>query len=234
MIQKGRTRINPFSDSNEIRTHNHLVHNIQSTHFLRESIPLSKYWFRAFSYGTNRSSRLHVSFKIGVFKNFANFSRKHLCWSLFLITLKAFWPKFSKISEIFKNTFICIFTDHLCLLLPHKAAIYDKRLFIRFWTVELDLENWLKLFLSNPCKVTKSRISFGCYRLCFIWANDFWATKSRRLILHRNVLLLVFHFSVSKYGHLDFEKCCWILKFHPKKYRTLFVLAVNCAIVSMH
>ena len=29
-------------------------------------------------------------FKIGVLKNFANFTGKHLCWSLFLINLQAF------------------------------------------------------------------------------------------------------------------------------------------------
>ena len=30
-----------------------------------------------------RSSRLQVFFKIGIVKNFAIFTRKHLCWSLF-------------------------------------------------------------------------------------------------------------------------------------------------------
>ena len=30
--------------------------------------------------------------KKGVFKNFANFTGKHLCWSLFLITLEVFKP----------------------------------------------------------------------------------------------------------------------------------------------
>ena len=33
---------------------------------------------------TIRSSRSQMLFKIGVFKNFANFTGKHLCWSLFL------------------------------------------------------------------------------------------------------------------------------------------------------
>ena len=37
----------------------------------------------------NRSSRLHMFFKIGVLKNFKNITGKHPCWSFFLIKLKA-------------------------------------------------------------------------------------------------------------------------------------------------
>ena len=70
-------------------------------------------------------------FKIGVLKNFANFTGKHLCWSLFLINLQAFrsatllkkdfntsvilW-NLQNISELFfsQNTFIqCLL---LCVL----------------------------------------------------------------------------------------------------------------------
>ena len=36
-----------------------------------------------------RSSRSQTFFKIGVLKNFANFTGKHLCWSLFLIKWQA-------------------------------------------------------------------------------------------------------------------------------------------------
>ena len=36
-----------------------------------------------------RSSRLQMFFKIGVLKNFAIFTGKHLCWNLFLIMLHA-------------------------------------------------------------------------------------------------------------------------------------------------
>ena len=39
-----------------------------------------------------RGSRLQIFFKIGVLKNFANFSRKHRCWSLFLIKFKKQTP----------------------------------------------------------------------------------------------------------------------------------------------
>ena len=36
-----------------------------------------------------RSSRSQMIFKIGVLKNFANFTVKHLCWSIFFIKLQA-------------------------------------------------------------------------------------------------------------------------------------------------
>ena len=39
-----------------------------------------------------RSSCSKISFKIDVFKNFAIFTRKHLCWSLFMIKLRACKP----------------------------------------------------------------------------------------------------------------------------------------------
>ena len=41
---------------------------------------------------TIRSSRLQMFFKIGVLKNFAIFTGKHPCWSLFKITLQASKP----------------------------------------------------------------------------------------------------------------------------------------------
>ena len=72
-----------------------------------------------------RSSRRRCSVKEGVLKDSANFTEKHLCWSLFLIKLQAFRPVtllkrkpnqvFScEICEMFKNTF---FTEHIRWLL---------------------------------------------------------------------------------------------------------------------
>ena len=43
---------------------------------------------------TIRSSRSQMLFKIGVLKNFSIFTRKHLCWILFLIKLQAWRPSF--------------------------------------------------------------------------------------------------------------------------------------------
>ena len=41
---------------------------------------------------TNRTSHSQMFFKTSVFRNFANFTGKHLCLSLFLIKLQAFSP----------------------------------------------------------------------------------------------------------------------------------------------
>ena len=43
----------------------------------------------AFLQNTSGSSRLRKIFKIGVLRSFANFTGKHLCWSLFLKNLQA-------------------------------------------------------------------------------------------------------------------------------------------------
>ena len=57
------------------------------------------------------SSRSHMFFKIGVLKNFANFTEKHLCWRLFLTNFFTDLIKNTptqvfpcEISKIFKNT----------------------------------------------------------------------------------------------------------------------------------
>ena len=48
--------------------------------------------FLEFSLAPIRSGRTHMLFKIGAAKNFAKFTIKHLCWSLFLIKLKVWRP----------------------------------------------------------------------------------------------------------------------------------------------
>ena len=66
------------------------------------------------NYYTLRSIRLQMFFKIGALKKFANFTRKHLSSSLFLIELQLqLYQKeipadgfFCEICEIFKNTFL--------------------------------------------------------------------------------------------------------------------------------
>ena len=62
-------------------------------------------------------------FKIVVLKNFANFTGKHLCWSLFLIKLQAHRQVFScEICEICKNIF---FKEHLRWLPLNHESIAD-------------------------------------------------------------------------------------------------------------
>ena len=48
------------------------------------------YYFFHFESIKLRSSRSQMSFKIEIFKNFAIFTGKHLCWSLFVIKLPAY------------------------------------------------------------------------------------------------------------------------------------------------
>ena len=103
-------------------------------------------------------------FKIGVLKNFANFTAKHVCLSLFLIKLQAWGPvtllkrdsntKFScKICEILKTPF---FREHLQRLLlrlvPKYFVCREKchwRLVSRLWTKYLLFPNKL-LFTDVP------------------------------------------------------------------------------------
>ena len=62
-----------------------------------------------------RSSCWHIFFKIGVFKNFANFRGKHLCWSLFLIPatlLKRLQHRCFPV-KLAKFLRISFFTEHL-------------------------------------------------------------------------------------------------------------------------
>ena len=46
-----------------------------------------------------RSSCSQMFFKIGVFKNFTNFTNKHLCWSIFLAKLQTSKPQGLKKSQ---------------------------------------------------------------------------------------------------------------------------------------
>ena len=50
------------------------------------------YYFFHFESIKFRSSRSRMSFKINIFKSFARFKGKHLCWSLFVIKLAACKP----------------------------------------------------------------------------------------------------------------------------------------------
>ena len=87
----------------------------------------------------DRSSRSQIFFKIGVLKNFAKFTRKQPCWSLFLITLQAWKPAtllkgdsntgvFLWIWRIFKKS--CFYRIPLVALrLNRRFCLYRKCLF---------------------------------------------------------------------------------------------------------
>ena len=92
-----------------------------------------------------KGSRSQMFFKIDLLKHFAIFTRKHLCWSYFLIKLHGCRPSillkkgfntdvFLECYEIFKNTY---FEEHLrtaaSVLLIIKSAISTGHLSIYFF-----------------------------------------------------------------------------------------------------
>ena len=52
----------------------------------------TKIWLNLITLKVFRSSRSQMFYKVGVFKNFAKFTGKHLCWSHFLIKLHMCFP----------------------------------------------------------------------------------------------------------------------------------------------
>ena len=90
---------------------------------------------------------LELFCKKSVLRNFANFTGKHLCWSLFIIELQAFWPatllnrdptlvwnkqRFNNcgICEIFKNSY---FEAHLRKTTSEIYSFTWTDLFDNFW-----------------------------------------------------------------------------------------------------
>ena len=78
-----------------------------------------KYWQKITKM---RRSRSQMFFKIVVLKNFANFTGKHLCWSLFLIMLQDKACKEETQTQVFSCIFAKyfrtpFFTEHLWWLL---------------------------------------------------------------------------------------------------------------------
>ena len=65
-----------------------LFHRTLITGFFRP-VNIAKFLRRTFLQNTFRSWRLQIFLKVGILKSFANFTGKHLCWSLFLKNLQA-------------------------------------------------------------------------------------------------------------------------------------------------
>ena len=77
-------------------------------------------------------------FKIGVLKSFANFTGKHLCWSLFLKNLQAEGLQlhksktptevfFCEVCKIFKNTFSYRTPPVTASALPMAASLFSEK-----------------------------------------------------------------------------------------------------------
>ena len=92
-----------------------------------------------------------MSFKIGVLKNFAVFTRKFLCWSLFLIKLQARRPAFllkkrhQQYCEIIENSF---FIEHLLLIILFRNFYVMIEFFGRLW-----VQNWYFSYFLCHCFV---------------------------------------------------------------------------------
>ena len=105
----------------------------KNNYFLKESFIIS-----VWQGPKNRSSRSRLFFKTGVLPNFANFTGKQLCRSLFLIKLQALRPAtllkrdsntgvFLWICEIFKNTSFLQNTSGGCFC-KYDLALNNNRL----------------------------------------------------------------------------------------------------------
>ena len=94
--------------------------NVFSRTGFKDSFWIGTYYSRQIS-STSRRSSLQMIFKVGVLKNFANFTGKHPCQSLFLIKLHALR---SRICKIFKNT---SFTEHHRWLLLQSPELSWKK-----------------------------------------------------------------------------------------------------------
>ena len=82
-----------------------------------------------------RGRRSQIFFKVSVFKNFAIFTEKHLCWNLFLIKLQIWRPVTwfsSDYWEIFNSSFFIEDLRWLLLIIPCEHLLFfshDMRLF---------------------------------------------------------------------------------------------------------
>ena len=115
---------------------------------------------------TSRRNRLQMFFKISVLKSFANFTGKHLCWSLFLIKLQALDPHVTerwlqhrcfpvKFAKFLRTAF---FQKHLQWLLLYflqcaKKETFSKDLFCKFesFLLSVALRGVFRTMFRNSC-----------------------------------------------------------------------------------
>ena len=117
-------------------------------------------------------------FEIGALKNFANFTGKHLCWSLFLIKLQAYSKQKQSFAHVLKN-FVNFTGKHLCwslFLIKFLTNFIEdtlnqvfsckiqKNFKNTFFTEQL---HWLLLSKETPTQV------FAC-EICEIFKNFFF------------------------------------------------------------
>ena len=182
------------------------VHAIRRTHTLLCKLLLSNCvcwnWRKDWLFNTSRSSYSQMFFEIGVLKNFAIFTGKYLCWTLFLIKLQAFRP--ANLLKRSSNTVVFLWIlRNLTPLVADSAPYYLlldvtlqivnaclARLVVIFFIIAvinsdgLRLQSMLKIFFKD------SDFSF-----IFVWAEGLFPVKEekKKIICEENILHMNFH-----------------------------------------
>ena len=140
-----------------------------------------------------RGSHLQMFFNINILKMFAIFTRKHLCWSLFLIKLQAF------------RTEHCFYRT-----LPVAASVYkvDPRMYIPYILAEKYLNVWLSTKY-------ESSILFPVHTL---EQTDYKQSGLLSLIF---VIFLDFHFNCWRFLFFKFWLLLYLLKWSRFKIKAL-------------
>ena len=140
-------------------------------------------------------------FEIGALKNFANFTGKHLCWSLFLIKLQAYSKQKQSFAHVLKN-FVNFTGKHLrwSLFLTNFLTNFiedtltqvfsckiQKNFKNTFFTEQL---HWLLLSKETPtqvfaCEICEIFKNFFFYRTPPVAASE-WTLLSSKMLNNKN------------------------------------------------
>ena len=117
------------------------------------------------------NSRLQIFSKTGVFKNFAIFTGKNLCWSFFLIKFQNWRPTFFFKKRLQRRFLFCEY----CKIFKNSFFIEDL-LIIPFRNFYLMIDNWYFRVIFYYCKIRPSnrkRLRIRSIKTCFSLFNHF-------------------------------------------------------------
>ena len=133
-------------------------------------------------------------FKIGVLKNFAIFTRKHLCWSLFLTKLQTCGPA----TELKSNSSTGIFLrllqnlkEHLFCKTSANGCFWNlMKVFLiheigwSFWTCHKKCILLCDFTNTNVIRLTNKRAQIACSTNNLVWCSKKWEPrcKKRKLV----------------------------------------------------
>ena len=89
VIKKTKTKIKKMSRETKIKTMSQNFPSYATLNIVKNLFKQRKLTINLLKLHSYLSSRLQMSFETDLLKNFAKFTGKHLCWSLFLIKLQA-------------------------------------------------------------------------------------------------------------------------------------------------